>query len=306
MGGGEGVTPTFSPSTNPTALDLVVIPENAGTNETVQSSENPSNYGDSVTFTATVTPTVSTSLVPSGQVTFFDGSTAIDTATLVNGSATYVTATLASGPHAITVQYSGDSNFSGNNSTPITQTVNPIASKTALQSSEDPSTYTDSVTFTATVSSSSTTPGLATPTGKVEFLDGSTLLATETLSAGTAGYTTSALAIGANQQIEAAYLGDTNYIPSNFTISQTVNTPPPATLDGEVYSDPSDNGTLASGAGLSGWTINLLSGSTQVATTTTSSSGAIPSRGSSPAHTRSPSSGSRATCRPCHRRGPWL
>ena len=50
---GAGFTPTFNPSTNPTELDLVVVAEAAGTQTTVQSSENPSNYGDLVTFTAT-------------------------------------------------------------------------------------------------------------------------------------------------------------------------------------------------------------------------------------------------------------
>ena len=46
------------------------------------------------------------------------------------------------------------------------------------------------------------------------------------MSGGTASYTTSSLPLGANQQIEAKYLGDTNYNPSNVTIEQTVNTPP--------------------------------------------------------------------------------
>ena len=82
------------------------------------------------------------------------------------------------------------------------------------------------VTFTATVSPSSSASGIATPTGQVEFLDGSTLLATETLSGGSASYTTSSLPLGVNQQIEAKYLGDSNYNPSNLTIAQTVNTPP--------------------------------------------------------------------------------
>ena len=117
FGSDEGFSPTFSPSTNPTALVLVVVAENAGSQTAVQSSEDPANYGDTVTFTATVTPTVSTNLVPTGQVTFYDGSTAIDTATLVNGSATYVPSPLAVGKHAITAQYVGDSNFSGSNST---------------------------------------------------------------------------------------------------------------------------------------------------------------------------------------------
>ncbi len=226
LGGGEGFSPTFSPSTNPTALDLAVISESAGTQTTVQSSENPSNYGDAVTFTATVAPSVSTDLVPTGQVTFYEGSTAVDTATLVNGAATYVSSTLAGGTYSITVQYGGDSNFSGSTSTALTQTVNPIASQTGLQSSEDPSNYGDSVTFTASISPTSSASGLATPTGQVEFYDGSTLLDTATLNGGTASYTTSSLPLGANQQIEAKYLGDTNYNPSNFTIPQTVNTPP--------------------------------------------------------------------------------
>ncbi len=47
----------------------------------------------------------------------------------------------------------------------------------------------------------------------------------------------------------------------------------PATLNGEVYNDFNGNGTLQPGEGLTGWTVNLLSGSTQIATTTTGSTG---------------------------------
>ena len=302
FGGGEGFSPTFSPSSNPTALDLVVIAEAVGTQTTVQSSENPSNYGDTVTFTATVTPTVSTNLTPTGTVIFFDGVSDLGSATLVNGSATFATATVAGGLNSIVAQYNGDSNFSGSNSSPITQTVNPIASQTALQSSEDPSFYTESVTFTATVSSSSSAPGLATPSGQVEFLNGSTLLDTATLSGGTASFTTTALGVGANQQIEASYLGDTNYNPSNFTITQTVTSPSLATLGGEVYNDPNNSGTPVSGAGLSGWTVTLLSGPTPVATTTTDSSGDYSFTNVFPARTRSPSPSCRATPRRCRHR----
>ncbi len=226
LGGGEGFSPSFTPSTNPTAFDLVVIPELVGTQTTVLSSENPSNYGDAVTFTATVSPSISTDLVPTGQVTFYEGSTAVDMATLQSGSATFVPTTLAGGMYSITVQYGGDNNFSNSNSSALTQTVNPSGSQTGLQSSENPSIFGDSVTFTATVSPTSSASGLATPTGQVEFFDGSMLLNTATMSGGTASYTTSSLPLGANQQIEAAYLGDSNFNPSNVTIPQTVNTPP--------------------------------------------------------------------------------
>ena len=200
-----------------------------GRQTTVQSSENPSNYGESVTFTATVTPLVSTCLVPSGQVIFFDGTTQLDTAMLVNGSAAFSTSTLTGGSHAITVQYNGDSNFSGSDSAVLSQTVDPIASQTALQSSNNPSYVGASVTFTATVSSS--VAGLVTPTGEVEFFDGSTLLGTETLSGGSASYTTSSLSVGANQPIDAEYLGDSNYSPSHLTIQQTIVAPATITLE---------------------------------------------------------------------------
>ena len=201
--------------------------ENAGTQTTVQSSEkDPSNYGDSVTFTATVTPDLSTYLSRPDRSPSTTASTAIDTATLVNGSATlhhvHPRGRVALDHRAVRRRLQ----LQRQQLDGLTQTVNPSGSQTGLQSSEDPSVFADSVTFTATVSPLSSASGIATPTGQVEFLDGSTLLATETLSGGSASYTTSSLALGANQQIEAKYLGDTNYNPSNLTIQQTVNTPP--------------------------------------------------------------------------------
>ena len=97
LGGGVGFTPTFNPGSNPTELDLVVISELAGTRPAVLSSENPSNYGGLVTFTANVTPAVSTNLVPAGTVTFYDGGTATDTETLVDGSASFSTSAFGAG-----------------------------------------------------------------------------------------------------------------------------------------------------------------------------------------------------------------
>ncbi len=61
--------------------------------------------GQAVTLTATVTGSS-----PSGAVTFRDGGTVIGTGTLANGTATLTLDSLESGPHAITVEYAGDSN----------------------------------------------------------------------------------------------------------------------------------------------------------------------------------------------------
>ncbi|HEY7096030.1 MAG TPA: Ig-like domain repeat protein [Terriglobales bacterium] len=81
-----------------------------------------------------------------------------------------------------------------------------------VTSSSNPSDLGQPVTFTATLKARF--PGISTPTGQVRFLDGSTLLATETLSAGQATFTTSDLIAGSHN-IKVAYSGDTIFNPSS-------------------------------------------------------------------------------------------
>jgi hypothetical protein len=176
------------------------------------SSSNPSNGGQAVTFTASVTGSGGT---PTGTVSFYDGTTRIGMGTL-NGSgvATFITASLSGGGHTMTATYSGDSNFSSSTSTAFTQTVtNLTASATALLSSLNPATSGQSVTFTATVSSygSLTT----TPTGSVTFYDSTASLGMMALNgSGVATLATSSLSV-ASHTITATYGGDTNYSPSS-------------------------------------------------------------------------------------------
>src|SRR5262249_26837202 len=67
------------------------------------SSANPAPLGWSVTFTATVSAVAPGSGTPTGQVTFYDGATALGTGTL-NGirQASLTLSTLSGGGHAIT------------------------------------------------------------------------------------------------------------------------------------------------------------------------------------------------------------
>jgi hypothetical protein len=183
----------------------------SNTTTTLSSSLNPSTYGATVKFTATVTPSAAT-----GTVTFKDGSTTLGTGTLSSGKATYSTSTLAVGSHSITAVYGGDSNYNGSTSSALTQTVNKANSTTTVASSKNPSTFGSYVTFTAIVTPS-------TATGTVTFKDGSTTLGTGTLSSGRATYSTSTLAAGSHS-ITAAYGGNTNYNSStSSTLTQTVN-----------------------------------------------------------------------------------
>lgn len=93
----------------------------ATTTTTLASSTNPSNFGQSVTFTATVTPQFSGRVT--GTVTFYDGTMALKTVALSGGVAKFTTSTLTSGTHSIKATYNGSTSFTGSSAS-LTQTVN--------------------------------------------------------------------------------------------------------------------------------------------------------------------------------------
>lgn len=93
----------------------------ATTTTTLTSSLNPSNVGQSVTFTASVTPQFGGTV--KGSVTFFDGTTALKTMALSGGVAKFTTSTLTLGAHTITATYNGSASFTGSSAS-LTQTVN--------------------------------------------------------------------------------------------------------------------------------------------------------------------------------------
>jgi hypothetical protein len=201
----------------PFAIFMLVFVSLAGlafakTNTTtkVTSSLNPSTYGSSVKFTATVTPSAAT-----GTVTFKDGTKTLGTASLSAGTASYSTTTLTAGTHSITASYAGNTTYNTSTSSALSQTVNKVNSTTTVASSVNPSIYGSSVKFTATV-----TPSAAT--GTVTFKDGTKTLGTGTISGGTASYSTSTLAVGSHS-ITASYAGDSNDNSStSTTLTQNV------------------------------------------------------------------------------------
>ncbi len=71
-------------------------------------------------------PINSNGYVPTGTISFYDGSTLLGTVTLSNPvppSITLSVSNLAAGSHSITAVYSGDSLFAGSTSDPLTITV---------------------------------------------------------------------------------------------------------------------------------------------------------------------------------------
>jgi hypothetical protein len=93
----------------------------AATTTALASSVNPSTFGQSVTFTATVKPQFSGTVT--GSVTFYDGTIALKTAYLSGGVAKFTTSALTAGSHTITATYNGSTNFDGS-SAALTQKVN--------------------------------------------------------------------------------------------------------------------------------------------------------------------------------------
>lgn len=91
----------------------------ASTNLSLTSAPNPSTFGQSVTFTATVSPITAT-----GTVTFTEGVVTLGTGTLSSGVATFATTGLSVGSHVVSASYSGDNNYAGSTSNTVTQVVN--------------------------------------------------------------------------------------------------------------------------------------------------------------------------------------
>ena len=176
------------------------------------------------------TPVTITEQVPpgvTGPVTFYDGSTVIGTAPVVNGVATITVPSLPLGPNPITAATPG-----GDTSNAATSPVTPVVvSKTiptvALISSANPAEFNQTITFTATVP--------AAASGVMTFRDGTVVLGTGAVNAaGLALLTTSNLTIGSHT-ITATYGGNSSYeaaasaplgqvigkIPTAVTLSQS-------------------------------------------------------------------------------------
>jgi hypothetical protein len=206
--GSHSITAVFSSTGNwvGSTSPLVTQVVNKDTTSTkLTSSLNPARYGQSVTFTATVT---SSSGTPVGGVTFMNGTTAIGGGALSGGKITLTKTTLPVGTLSITAVYSGTVNYATSTSPVLTEQINKAATTTSLTSSLNPSSLGTSVTFTAVVAA-----GSGTPAGSVTFKNGTTVLGVRALSAGKATLSTTSLTSGSHS-ITAVYSGGTNYAGS--------------------------------------------------------------------------------------------
>ncbi len=254
--------------------------------------------GQSVTFTATVTPVSPGAGHPSGSVTFKDGSTTLGTGTVsaTTGQATFTTSTLANGSHSMSAVYGGDTNFTTSTGT-LTYSVGLASTTTTVTAvPASPAVFGQSVTFTATVAP--VAPATATPTGTVTFKDGATQIGTtQTLSgSGTASVSTSSLAV-ASHTITATYSGSSGDNGSSGTLTYVVNKASSSVTLTAAPTSPSTFGqsvtftatvaAVAPGAGAPSGTVTFTDGTTTLGTGTLSSGKATFSTSSLAAGTHS-------------------
>ncbi len=193
----------------------------AATATVLTSSESSPVYGQTVTFTATVSTLAPGSGTAKGSVAFYVGATLLATSSLDGGKATLTTSSLPVGNSIIKAVYNEDGNFLGSTSVDSNQWVNQAATAVNLTSLANSSVYGEMVNFTATVSASA--PGSGAPTGKVEFFADGSSLGIGTINGGVATFAIGSLAVG-NRIITAVYGGDNNFENKSFgTLTQVVN-----------------------------------------------------------------------------------
>ncbi len=188
--------------------------------------------GSTATLTATLTSTTTSQPISGQTVTFTLDGTSVGSATTVSsGVATLssVATTDAVGTHTgvVGASFAGTSNYTASSGTGDL-VVSQASTTTTLVSSPSTSVSGQSVTFTATVAASSS--GAGTPTGTVNFLDGTTTIGTDIAlnSSGVATIATSTLTAGTHS-ITAVYSGDTNFTTSTGSLTQTVVVAPTVT-----------------------------------------------------------------------------
>jgi hypothetical protein len=194
-------------------------------------ADAPVPYGTRVSFRANVINASTTTPIPTGVVTFYlddapitGGAagpwTVLGRAALIGGSAQLNNVVVPGGNHTVTAVYAGTANFVASASVPLGQEIEPAATAVALTgTAAGPVPYRTPVVFTVTVTNTETA---LSPAGYVEFLDGSTILATLRLDATGKAALTRTLARGIHV-ITAIFLVGPNFRAGlSASVSQSV------------------------------------------------------------------------------------
>ena len=194
----------------------------ASTETLLESSPNPTTYGATALFTATVTAVAPGRGTPTGGTFLFTtpSGTLLGTSALnASGVATATLHSLPVGSTGVRATYSGDARFLASTSNTLLQEVGRASTETQLAEPAPPVLYGDVVTLTARV----TATGLFTPAGQLTLSGVAGALVTATLDAGGAVTLTTASLPAGQQVLTATYVGNSNFLASHsLPVTQTV------------------------------------------------------------------------------------
>ncbi|MDY3556234.1 Ig-like domain repeat protein [Gemmata sp. JC717] len=211
------------------SVQLVALASTAS----LTSSPNPSLPGESVTFTATITPNASGDPVPVGNIQFYVNGVASGAPVPVTqvgstnaAAATFTTTLLPSGPNLVTATFTpaGGSAYPafalGNTAMQVTQLVT-VPSTLTVTAQQGPITFGGTASFLAAVAQT----GGQAPTGTFTFANAATgaVLGVVALDGtGRAVFSTAALPAG-TATVAVTYSGDSFYRASTATVTQVVD-----------------------------------------------------------------------------------
>ena len=174
-------------------------------------------FGSTVTLAATVSPlTLPGPSTPTGVVTFFNGTSALGSSSLVGGVATLATSALPVGSYSLTCMYGGSLIYASSNCNPVPVAIHPAPTSATLTGAPNPGFLNLPITLTATISAQSA-PAV---NGNVTFYDGSTLLGTSSLSASGTATLSPVFSVLGVHNLTATYSGSTDLSTSTSAVFQ--------------------------------------------------------------------------------------
>jgi Bacterial Ig-like domain (group 3)/FG-GAP-like repeat len=193
---------------SPAPNSITFLWNRTGDSASLLPSSNPAQYGEPLTLTASIIPTVEGSATPGGSVSLQVGTTQTFQSALTNGTYAAVLGTLVPGSYAVSGTYAGDGNYRPASFPSSTLTVAKANTVTSLAGG--PWLFGATMNLTVTVQPAFT--GL--PTGTVSLWDNTNLLGSKTLdSTASATFAVSSLAAG-NHAFSAQYSGDSSFVAS--------------------------------------------------------------------------------------------
>ena len=201
------------------------------TTTALTASANPAAFGQSISFTATVT--ASSGAVTGGTMAFTDGPILLGAVPVAGGTASLSVSALSAGSHSITASYGGSSADAPSASSAVTEVIAPPVNLPAvtLAVSPNPAAVGQNIVMTATVTGTGGLPsGTVTFTAARSELDMPSFAASVPLFNGIASLVTTALPQG-SYSITAIYSGDAAFDTAQSPpAGEIVAVPPEVTL----------------------------------------------------------------------------